>query len=213
MKKRAVKILFALIVTMGVMSACTKSGNIGSEASTTEPAKTQSVEVTKETKNQSIGASEETLRGLIKENLNCMHNIFILSMLPIEGEFVQDQWIYPVSKDAFADYAEFENYVRSVYCKETADLYLYNFPYENDPKYLNVDGKLYENKMYDGGKGYYANWDNYTIDIESSTETECVFTINCTVEWPAEKPVLEPYPVKGKAVLEDGKWVLTEMLS
>lgn len=157
--------------------------------------------------------TEDTIRSLMKENLNCMFNVFILSSLPRQGEPVEGDNIYQVDESAFADYAAFESYVRSVYSTETADMYLYNYPYEGDAKYINRDGKLCVNINYDGGKGYYADWSEYTVTIDSVSATECNFTLVATVEWPADKPVKEPYEVKGTAVFENGKWVLTKMLS
>ena len=53
-----------------------------------------------------------------------MRDVFVLGMLPTEDTPIEGEWIYPVKEDVFKDYAEFDAYVRSVYCKETADMYL-----------------------------------------------------------------------------------------
>lgn len=213
MKKKIISTMLIMSLFVGV-SGCGNASESGVVTDTINE-NTQSVlesQNTLESQEVKEEAMKETLNGLIKENLRCMYEIFILSMLPSQGEPL-DEWKYQVSEEYFKDFAEFEAYVRSVYCKETADRYLYNFPCEGDPKYVNIDGKLYENRMYDGGKGYYVDWSSYTIDIDSLTDDKCEFTVNCTVEWPAEKPVVEPYPVKGTVILQDGKWVLTEMIS
>lgn len=158
------------------------------------------------------GITEDEIRSLMKENLNCMYNIFCLGMLPAQGEAVENN-VYLVDPSYFKDYASFESYVRSIYCEKTADMYLNNYPYEGVKKYENRDGMLYENRDYDGGKGYYVDWSEYTVTIDSVSDTECTFTMVASVEWPAEHPVKEPYEVKGKAVYENGKWLFTEMFS
>ena len=61
--------------------------------------------------------------------------------------------IYIVDKTYFKSYEDFESYVRSVYCKETADRLLYDYPYEGNPKYINIDGELCVNTALDGSKG------------------------------------------------------------
>lgn len=161
--------------------------------------------------------SEGILRELIDKNVYCNLYIFCGS-LPLEDEEIetgtdaQTNSLYQVSEKAFPDYASFEEYVRSVYCKETADMFLYNYPFEGVQKYRDIDGKLYIDLKYDGGKGYYVIWDDYTITIDSSSEDRCEFTVKAAVEWPAENPVVEDYVVKGTAVYENNRWVLTEMI-
>lgn len=180
------------------------------ESVTTKAAKEENSE--KNSKENIKEITEEEIRSLMKENLNCMYNIFVLSMLPSQGEAVEEN-IYQVDQNYFKDYESFENYIRSIYCEKTADMYLNNYPFEGVKKYENRDGMLYENFNYDGGKGYYVDWSDYTVTIDSLSDTECEFTMVATVQWPAEKPVEEPYEVKGKAVYENGKWLFTEMFS
>lgn len=204
--KRILTFIFALILMTGMFVACSpykkeednhqNMSNNSQNGGSTEPTLT-----------------EEGIRALMTENLNCMLNIFVLNHLPIQGDFVDGQSIYPVNTDKFATFAEFEAYVRSVYTKETADLYLYNFPYEGEPMYFEKDGLLYIDMNKVGGKGYYVDWSDYTVTINSCKNGVCSFTLNAQVEWPAEQPKAEDYPVEGKAVLENGAWLLTEMLS
>lgn len=156
--------------------------------------------------------SENTIRELFDENLYFMINIFELSSLPTVGEPLDGDNIYQVDESYFKDYNEFESRIRSIYTKETADRLLYNFPYEGVQKYFEKDGKLCVNKMYDGGKGYYADWSDYTITIDSFNENECNFTLKAVVIWPADEPKEEIYEVNATAVYENEKWLLTEMV-
>lgn len=157
----------------------------------------------------------EELWGLIEENSYCK-KIFYMGMLPTaEKNIVYDEnnTLYEVDPEAFTDYASFEEYIRSVYSKEKADELLYNFPYEGVQKYVNVDGKLYVDIQFNGGKGSYADWRVYKITMISVGDEECQFTLHAyAVVNPADSPVLEERLIEGSVVLEDGKWRLTDIL-
>lgn len=154
---------------------------------------------------------EDVLCSLFEENLNCMYNIFVLSSLNFEEEQVAEH-IHRVTDEKFGSYAEFESYVRSVYCKETADMFLYDYPYEDNPMYRDVDGELCVDSYLIGGKGYYVDWTDYTLEIVSCEENRCEFTVTGSFTEPSDNPVEEPYTVTGVAVKEDGKWVLEAMI-
>lgn len=192
------------VLTVGILLCGCVEGSFDKE----QDKATTGAETTKE---QSV--SEDTLRELIDKNVYCNLKIFCGSLPTKESDVdTQTTTLHQVSEEAFPDYASFEKYVRSVYCKDTADMYLYNYPTEGAQKYRNVDGKLYIDLQYDNSKGYYVIWDDYTITIDSSSADKCEFTVKAAVEMPADKPVKEEYTVKGTAVYENGKWVLTEML-
>lgn len=161
------------------------------------------------------GIPEEELWRLIEENIYC-NQIFNMGMLPtVEKEIIYDENnnLYQVDTEVFPDYASFEEYIRSVYCREKADELLYNFPYEGVRKYVNQDGKLYVDVRYDAAKGYYVDWSEYTVTMNFAGSEECEFTLHARgVMYPGENPVLEEYSVEGSVVLEDGKWLLTKIL-
>lgn len=183
-----------------------------SEPDDEESSTDESSEESSEAESSESDITEEHLGKLFDENLYCMRSVFDLGSLPYGDEPVQGNNIYKVNS-GFASYDEFESYVRSVYCEAEADRLLYNTPYEGDPKYLNVDGELCINQDLEGGKGYYVDWNNYELEIISSDETACEFTVKGILEEPAETVVQEDYIVHGKAVKENGKWVLEKMLS
>ncbi|MCI5905417.1 MAG: hypothetical protein MRZ61_09790 [Oscillospiraceae bacterium] len=155
---------------------------------------------------------EDDLHDLFEENINCFVHIFGISNLGYTGNPVQGDNIYSVSNDMFTDYADFESYVRSVYCTAEADRLLYDYPYEDSPMYMNVDGELCIDINLAGAKGYYVDWTDCVITINSADENRCEFTATGYIEEPAEVPVKEDYPVSGAAVLENGKWVLEKMM-
>lgn len=180
--------------------------NSESSAQSSENAESKPVDVS-----SSDSVTEAQLRNLTDQSLYCMANIFSLGSLPTVGEPIKDN-LYQVSTDKFADYETFKNYICSIYSKEEADVLLNNFPYENTQKYVNYEGKLCLDKNYDGSKGYYVDWDNYSIEIISQDSSKCDFKVLTTVTLPAENPTPEDYTINATAVFEDGSWKLTSML-
>ncbi len=155
---------------------------------------------------------EAVIRELLDGNFFCMSSIFGSGNLGYTGEPVQGDNIYRVASDIFADYAEFENYVSSIYCAAEADRLMYNYPYEGSQMYLDIDGELCIDINLAGAKGYYADWSDCKIIINSVSDDRCEFTAVGSIEEPAEVPVKEEYPVDGAAVLENGKWVLEKTI-
>lgn len=159
---------------------------------------------------ETVAITEEELRHLIDEDIKC-NSWFECGSLPTDPSADETQNERLVDRSIFADYASFENYIRSVYCEKEADRLLNDFPMEGVQKYFNKDGMLYLDVNYDGGKGYYVNWENYTVSIDSVDGSSCTFTVTASVEWPADEPQEEPYTVTTTAVLENGSWVLSEL--
>lgn len=208
-----------LIMAMVIGSACTKENNGKEDFEKNQQVTLETQETTQETTQDSITEAageltEDMIKQLVDEGIYCNLNVFGMTFLPRNSEGIEynGRKLYQVDETVFADYASFEEYIRSVYCKETAELYLYKVPYEDMPRYVNVDGKLYVDTDGEGGKGYYVDWSEYTIEIRKQTETRCEFTVTASVEWPADVPVKEPYPVENAVVLEDGRWVLEKFI-
>ncbi len=160
-----------------------------------------------------LGFSEDKLRELIDENIYCNLNVFGLNYLPRGGEPLEyeGRTLYQVDSNVFADYKAFDEYVHSVYCDETAEIFLAP---EGDAKarYVNVNGGLFVDINGEGGKGYFVDWQDYSVKIKSQTDTRCDFTVMAKVTWPGDVAVPEDYPVDGVAIFEDGYWVLEKMI-
>lgn len=157
-------------------------------------------------------AEEAVINELFEKNIDCMINIFSLSSLPYSDVPVLGDNIFKVEDSRFPDYASFESYIREIYCTAEADRLLYNFPYENGSKYCDIDGALCININLDGSKGYYVDWSDHTLQILSADDSVCEFTVTGYIEEPADVPVKEEYTVSGKALYENGRWVLEKML-
>lgn len=194
-------------VTDGDTTEATESGD------TTE--KTEEEATAQEASDEAVPELDEAaMRALIKENINCNLNIFANgNLMPVDGEYDEaTENLVQVDPSEFADWDSFEAYVRSVYVEKTADMYLYNYPLEGQPRYVNQDGKLYLNLTLCGGKGYYVDWTDYQIEVTSSTDKRVEVKLTATVEWPADEPVKEPYEANGAFVYENGKWLLEDMI-
>ena len=163
-----------------------------------------------ESRDSGQGAADEVLlRKLFDANLDCMLNIYELTNLPVAEEPVKDM-IYPVADDRFKTFADLESYTRSVYVSETADELLY-FEFDGHRRYFDLDGVLCEDLYLAAGKGYYVDWTDYKLVIETADDKECRFTVTAVLEEPAENPVPEPYELRVRAVFENGAWKLDRM--
>ena len=178
--------------------------------STQEASTEESSEESTEAKK--VGITEEELAVLVNENFNCARNIFGMSPLPTVGDPLDGGSLYQVDPEEYASYEELYNYVNSVYCKEYTDSLFDRETYDGAKRYYNEDGKLYTNVNAFGAKGYYVDWSGCFISITTNSETECKFTVTGSIEEPSAEPVKEPYTIEGRAFVENGKWVLENMI-
>lgn len=194
-------------------AAAETTAEVTTAASETDaPVQTEDAETETETAAPVSTVSEEELRTLMEENLYCMRYVFTLGTLPYGESPIQGENIYKVEDERFATFADLEEYVRGVYCKETADMYLYNYPYEGEPLYIDIDGQLCIDIYRAGAKGYYVDWTDFGLTITSADDSVCEFTVTGLAEEPADEPTFTEYTVNAKAVCEDGKWVLEKMI-
>lgn len=177
-----------------------------------EAAPESTEETATETEAQSASIDEAVIRSLFDENIYCLRNLYGATSLYPVGDPVRDDHIYKADTDRFADYAEFESYIRSVFCTNEAERLLYNTPYEGQPMYLNIDGMLCVDTYLAGAKGYYVDWSDYNLEIVSADDSRCEFIVTGQIEEPAEVPVKEDYPVNGAAVYENGGWRLEKLV-
>ena len=180
--------------------------------STQEASTEESSEESTEADSKKVGITEEELAVLVNENFNCARNIFGMSPLPTVGDPLDGGSLYQVDPEEYASYEELYNYVNSVYCKEYTDSLFDMETYDGAKRYYNEDGKLYTNVNAFGAKGYYVDWSGCFISITTNSETECKFTVTGSIEEPSAEPVKEPYTIEGRAFVENGKWVLENMI-
>lgn len=142
---------------------------------------------------------------LFSRHLDCMLHVMELGELP-HADPTEGENIVPVTDEHFPTYDAFLDYISGIYSTEIFHQMVNAFPYEGEPKYLNRDGKLYLNLNLCGGKGYYVDWTDYTIEIDSLSRDTCDFTAIATVTWPAENPQPEEYRVKAQLIQTPEGW-------
>lgn len=201
-----------IITETATASAATTAEETAAPVQTEETEAVTETETTTESAAPVSSVSEDELRALMEENLFCMRYVFTLGTLPHGDDPVQGESVYKVEDERFQTFADLEEYVRSVYCTETADMYLYNYPYEGEPLYFDVDGQLCLDINRAGSKGYYVDWTDFGLTITSANDTVCEFTVTGLAEEPAAEPTYTEYTVNARAVCEDGKWVLEKMI-
>lgn len=146
---------------------------------------------------------------LFEENLYCVKYLFVLTTLPYADDPVQGDNVYPVMSDRFASYAALEEYLHTVYTDAEVARILDK---DGDPIYTEVDGKLCVNTKRIGGKPYPVDWNGHSIEIVSRDENGCTF--NAVGKYVDDSADLDPAPylAEGRAVYENGRLLLSEMI-
>ena len=198
--KKAAALAAAVLMLSGCQSSKTE---VNTETVNEEQAADETVE--------SEDSIDKTITALFDQNVYCMTRIFGACHLPYEGEPVEGDNIYKVNSE-FSGYSEFEEYIRGVYAKDEADRLLYDCPYEGEPMYVNVDGMLCININLAGAKGYYVDWKDCDITVNSADGEKCSFTVRGSIEEPAAVPEKKDYYADGSAVFENGQWLLEKVI-
>ncbi len=154
----------------------------------------------------------DTISSLVSDNANCVLNIFDAKTLSYSGEPVYGN-VYKTDDATFENYSAFEDYIRSIYCKQEADRLLYNFPDEGKSLYLNVDGDLCIDLDNVLSRGYFRDLNNFSLTIDKFSNIDCSFTVKTTETEPGDPQddLTTEYTVSASAVLENGKWKLEKM--
>lgn len=167
------------------------------------------VQSTSSTASTHTDVSVKQLEKLFDENLYCMQRLVELGHLPYSNQAIDGGHLYPVESDRFPTYAALYDYLCTVYTEETVSQLLDN---DGMPVYVEVDGRLCIDSYHIGGKGYFVDWSNYKITIDSTDETGVSFTITGSLVEPGDNPTPQPYSATGTAVFENGRLVLTKMI-
>lgn len=161
-----------------------------------------------------VEVSEIELKELMDRNNYVYKQVYGAGDLPLVEEEIDynKTRLYQVKDDVFEDYATFETYIKDTYCQAEVEHLLYNYPEQGQQKYVEQDGKLYMDVYYMGGKGYYVDWSDYTIEITRNEADICEFTAIASVEQPSDTPIKERYEAQGVVIKENGRWLLKEMI-
>lgn len=216
-KENSVIVTKAVNTTQTALTSVPQTTDAPAANTTQQPLQTtqQSSHETTSTASQSPYIDEDIIRDLIKENDNCriIYNIGNLSYSSDNPIIKDGMTYYEITNPEYSSFSELEDYIRSVYTSDATEKILFNKPYENCQKYLDVDGKLCLDARYMGGRGYYTKWENCTIEIISTEGNSCTFKATGKYCEPAEFPTPEDYPITQTIIYENGSWKLQEIFS
>jgi len=159
-----------------------------------------------------INTSEENenvvakMKELADANIYILKNITGFLYLPTEDTPINEHY-YKVKSDKFKKVQDIKQYLSEVYVSSVCDMIMENLK----DIYVDLDGELYIDERYKAGKGYFVNWDNYTLNVESLKENKCEFKLSATKEEPGEVTTATPYIVNVTAQKIDGVWLLTNV--
>lgn len=193
--------LFALLAA-AILLAALLAGCGGAEKPASEPESS-------EESGPVYTGMEKVIRDLMTKNVDVFKNILGSGNLGYTGDPVQGAYIYKVSSLRFSRYSALVAYLNSIYTEQKVEELLNP---DGQPVYLDVSGTLCVDITKVGSKGYYVDWDNYTVEITEQTDTTCKFTLHTKSEIPAPTPTFEDYTVDGSLTLVDTLWRLTDMI-
>ena len=152
-----------------------------------------------------VGACTElTIRKLMEQNLDC-YFLYYVEPLPVTTQRNSDGYL-GTDGSIYKTFSEFENLIKTTYVKESADKLL-NYPSKETPLYKGVQDSIFVKPDVAEFEKYDIIWDDsYTITIDSSTDTQCNFTLNTT------DLDNKPYTTKGSAKVQNGKWLLADII-
>jgi len=197
----AFAILGALCLTLcGCLDKYTTKKNESSLSNTSS--NESKTEITEELKDE--------IEDLVEDNEECLMKIY--SVLPLDYEYEDIDGYHLVNDDDYKTFEDLKKFTESVYVNDVAEELLNKKDYEGNPIYKDIGGRLYVNVKGFGGRGYNVDWDDAEIEILNVSENECKFKVIAKSTEPGENVAPTPYEVTSKAVMENGKWKLSEMI-
>ncbi len=148
---------------------------------------------------------------LFDDNLYCVLYMFYFgNHLETTGESGGYN-LLKVKTDKFASYSAYEVFLRATYTADVVQTLIVPAKYmsgSNGELCLNAafveDGRFYD------VPDYYVDWSDYQLVVDSFSEKECYFTVTAIENNPSSGQAL--YERSGKAVYQNGKWILTEVV-
>jgi len=148
--------------------------------------------------------TQQELLTLIEQNADCYYFFYVS---PLEHTDQQNSDGYMgVAEGPFDNYETLRNLVLSTYTKSCAETLL-SYPSADAPLYKEAGGGFFVNPEVKGNPDYNLTWNNVSVEITNSTQTECSFKTTTTSD-----DYTTVYTTSGKAVYEDGKWRLAQLI-
>ncbi len=184
--KRLIALIFILIITIS-FSACKK-----------DPAPAQDTPSNEH-------CTQQDIRMLMERNLDCYYLFYVAPISEIS--FTDSDGYSKVNSTFFASYAELCEFVESTYTAEKAFYLLNEYPSAKEPLYFEKNSDFYVNLNVVEPVTYEIMWDDtYTIEFIDNSNEVCTFELS-TTDFDGN-----PYTTSGKAVMQNGDWVLTDII-
>ena len=151
---------------------------------------------------------------LVEGDKRCFFEIFILYVLDIDRSECIDDRYYKVDSDEFQTFADFEKYIRGIFCEKESDWLLFGKDDDRkvDPIYIELNGALYLDSTRVVGTGYYSTWPDYSLEIVNLSDDACEFKLHTTEDPPPEIGDPVPMVLDFKAINEGGQWRLEKLV-
>jgi len=214
--KKIISLTLIFLVFAGCATTAVNTTSPDETNTTTETAQyntTTSIETTGNAQNEEN--LEDILYALARRNHVLATQVFLGEGLPFvsppDGRLVEP---VEVNSEMFPTFQDLVDFTESTLVATEAYRWLFEFGGPGNPKYFEQDGRFMWNPIWDGAMGYRTNWDEMTVAIISQAEDEILFDINVLLwdldEW--EEVRFVPGVVEARAVLENGVWLLDEMV-
>lgn len=151
------------------------------------------------------------MRDLFDNNLYCVFHMFYFGNHLETTSESGGHNLLKVKTDKFASYSAYEVFLKATYTADVVRELILPAKYmsgSNGELCLNTvfveDGQFYD------VSDYYVDWSDYQLVVDAHSEKECYFTVTATENNPNVGQ--RAYECGGKAVYQNGKWILTEVI-
>ena len=120
-------------------------------------------------------ATANEIKAVVKNAVRCTTEIFEVRTLAFEENALKDDY-HIVTDDQFKTYADLEAFVKSTYVDSVAEQILKGEGVSRTV-YLDVDGKLCIDVSTILPRGYFVNWDNYSVTVKASRKTPALLSL------------------------------------
>ncbi len=146
---------------------------------------------------------EQEIRVLIEQNLDC-YFLFYVSPLPHTTQQNSDGY-YGTDGSYFENFDALKNLLKSTYISSKVEELLV-YPSADTPLYKDVEGYIFTKPDVIKPVKYNLSWEDYTVEFSEISDEKCTFTLK-TTDFDGKK-----YETNGSASLENGKWLLENIV-
>lgn len=171
---------------------------------------TSEASVIEEAVGDAVTIDESIINDLMANNRVCI-DMFKTGLVEYSEEAADGEMLYKLINSSFGSFSDLEALVYDTYTRETGDMLLYNTPYEGQSIYKDYEGALCVDLAVLAPKGYFVDWNDCKVQIDSCTADRCEFTVTGQITEPGAE-ASEDYVKQGVCVLDNGEWLLENII-